>query len=560
VTPSTHVDTGDTGDTAGSAATAESAGTEPEADSAAAPGRPSTGPRRADGDGHRPRRWWWILGSLGVLGLLSRLIGLWHPIDDGVPVFDEKHYVPQSWQVLRGTDNALVGGIEDNPGFGLIVHPPLAKHLESLGMAVFGNNPWGWRVVVALLAVGVILLIASCARRLTGSDWVGLAAGLMALCDGILFVTGRSAMLDHFQVFFLVLAVYLLIRDHEQMEYRFGLIAAQGRITEFALGPRIGFRWWRFAAGAALGCALAVKWSGLYYMAFFGLVVVGVDWWRRHRFGVRRPLLGTFARDCVPAFASLVIVPAGLYLLSFRSWFASETGVFRHELESGNERIADWGLGFLPDSLQNFIYYHVSVLGFHEELTNSNGHNHPWESKPWEWLATTRALLYHSSTGDDGSKQVVLLVGTPVIWFLTVPVLLWGLWRLIGRREMVWLVPVVGYLAGFLPWLINVDRQMYLFYATNLAPFLIIGIALVIGQVSRWSLRPDGGTGGTADTGTAGRSRPVHTLLLTRTGMMISVLYLVLVVWMFLFFLPVFTGIPISQQEWGWRMWLPGWT
>ncbi|MGO1948622.1 MAG: dolichyl-phosphate-mannose--protein mannosyltransferase [Mycobacteriaceae bacterium] len=514
----------------------------------------------------RPRRWWWILGTLGVLGLLSRLLFLSHPTDNGVPVFDEKHYVPQSWQVLRGTDGGgglLVGGIEDNPGFGLIVHPPLAKHLEALGMAVFGNTPWGWRIVVALLAVGVILLTAMIARRLTGSDWVGMAAGVIALCDGILFVTGRSAMLDHFQVFFIVLAVYLLIRDHGQMEGRFGRIAAGGRIGDFDLGPRVGYRWWRFAAGVALGCASAVKWSGLYYIAFFGLAVVGVDWWRRRRYGVRRPFLGTFARDCVPAFASLVIVPAVVYLLSWRSWFASETGVFRHEIESGNDQISGWGLGLLPDSWLNFIYYHVSVLGFHEELTNSNGHNHPWESKPWEWLATTRALLYHSSDDAEGNKQVVLLLGTPVIWWLTVPVLLWGLWRLIRRRDMRWLVPVVGYLAGFLPWLLNVDRQMYLFYATNLAPFLIIGIALVIGQVSGWALRrgtgPSDGSEGRDGPG-ASAGRRFRTLLLTKTGMLISAGYLVLVVWMFLFFLPIFTAMPITVDEWRWRMWLPGWT
>lgn len=505
-----------------------------------------------------------ILTSLGVLGLVSRLMSLSHPTDNGVPVFDEKHYVPHSWQVFRGTDTGgglLVGGIEDNPGYGLIVHPPLGKHLEALGMAVVGNNPWGWRIMVALLAVGVILLIASVARRLAGSDWVGLAAGLIAVCDGILFVTGRSAMLDHFQVFFIILAVYLLLRDHEQMEDRFRRVALEGRIADRLLGPRLGYRWWRFAAGVALGCALAVKWSGLYYMAFFGLAVVGVDWWRRHRHGVLRPFFGTLARDCVPAFASLVLVPVVVYLLSWRSWFASETGVFRHEAASGNEQISSWNLDLLPESWLNFIYYHVSVFGFHAELTNSNGHHHPWESKPWDWLATTRALLYHSTTDDNGHREVILLIGTPAVWWLTVPVLLWGLWRVIGRRDMRWLIPLVGYAAGFLPWLANTDRQMYLFYATNLAPFLIIGLALVIGQVSSWAFTPSGSA--TDPTGRNGRTGPVaelKTLALTRTGMLVCVGYLVLVVWMFLFFLPIFTAMPLTDEEWRMRMWLPGWT
>ncbi|WQD12576.1 MAG: hypothetical protein U1U88_000586 [Lawsonella clevelandensis] len=35
-------------------------------------------------------------------------------------------------------------------------------------------------------------------------------------------------------------------------------------------GPRWGFRWWRFTAGVFLGLAMAVKWSGLYFVAVFG--------------------------------------------------------------------------------------------------------------------------------------------------------------------------------------------------------------------------------------------------------------------------------------------------
>ena len=124
---------------------------------------------------------------------------------------------------------------------------------------------------------------------------------------------------------------------------------------------------------------------------------------------------------------------------------------------------------------------------------------------------------------------------------------------MLRHREMVWLVPVLGYLAGFLPWLINTDRQMYLFYATALAPFLIIGIALVLGQVSDLAIHRDA-------RAPDSQVSPVKAIVLGRTGQLVVVIYLVLVVAMFLFFLPVFTGIPLSPTQWGWRMWLPGWT
>jgi dolichyl-phosphate-mannose--protein O-mannosyl transferase len=96
---------------------------------------------------------------------------------------------------------------------------------------------------------------------------------------------------------------------------------------------------------------------------------------------------------------------------------------------------------------------------------------------------------------------------------------------------------------------------MYLFYATNLAPFLIIGLALALGQLAGWSIVGD------RPVDTSPGLRPaVRRLWLTRTGMLFGVIYLVLAVWMFLFFLPVYSGLPLTQQQWHWRMWLPGWT
>lgn len=482
-------------------------------------------------------RWAWIQLCLGVFAVVSRLGSLSKPTDGGTPVFDEKHYAPQSWQIAKSSDNPLVGGIEDNPAYGLVVHPPLGKQLESLGMQLFGYTPMGWRVASAMCAVVVVLLIAAIARRITRSDLAGMLAGVFALCDGILFVTGRSAMLDHFQTLFVVAATYFLVRDAQQMDSRFNRVLAEGRLLDHQIGPRMGYRWWRFAAGIALAGALSVKWSGLYYMAFAGVAIVAMDYLRRRRYGVGKPLRGTLALDCVPSFLSLVFVPAIGYLISWRAWFASETGVFRHAVESGRySELDDSKWGFLPDVLQNFFYYHASVLRFHTELTNSNGHYHSWESKPWSWLVSSRSLLYYSPPEKDGIVHKVLLVGTPAIWWLCVPVILWGLWCLIVHRDTRWVVPVVGFAAGFLPWLPNLDRQMYLFYAVNLAPFLVIALAIACCQLVRTA-----------------RINSSRWLLVLVVG------YVAFVVWNFLFFLPIYTAMPMSNAEFMARMWLPSW-
>ena len=42
---------------------------------------------------------------------------------------------------------------------------------------------------------------------------------------------------------------------------------------------------------------------------------------------------------------------------------------------------------------------------------------------------------------------------------------------------------LVGYCAGWLPWFADIDRQMYFFYAATMAPFLVMAIALILGDI-----------------------------------------------------------------------------
>lgn len=486
---------------------------------------------------------------IAVVALISRFVGLTTPESQGTPVFDEKHYVPQAWDMVRSFENFLIGGIESNPGYGLVVHPPLGKQLVAIGEAMFGYTPLGWRFMVALFGCLTVLATMELARRLSRSWQVAFFAGVLAVCDGVLLVSSKFGMLDMFQVFFIVAAALALTLDHEQMRHRIHQAFLDGQMGDSPFGPRFGFRWWRLTAGLMLGLALAVKWSGLYYIAFFGLMSVFMDLALRKRYGVRRYVVGTLLRDTVPALASLVLVPAMIYLWSWRAWFASETSVYRHAAVDGTIEADSW-LHWLPDALAGWMYYHLSVLEFHGELTSSGGHSHPWDSKPWSWLAATRPILYYSSTGmecgDTTCRSMIYLFGTPVIWWLTVPILLWALWRLLIRRDRRFVVPLVAFGAGFLPWLAAFDRQMYFFYATALVPFTIVIIALALGMlmgkgsVVRW-IRPIARTE-------------------IRAGTLAVIGYLALVIAMFVYFAPILYGIVVPDWYYNQLMWLPSWT
>lgn len=483
------------------------------------------------------------------MALLTRYIGLTNPTSDGTPVFDEKHYVPQAFDVVSDWQNFIIGGIESNPGYGLVVHPPLGKQLLSWGEQLFGYTPLGWRVVVAAFGCLTVLATMELARRLSYSWFVAFIAGIFACMDGVLLVTSKFGMLDIFQVFFVVLTALLLTRDHEQVRARLHRAWENGQMGTSEYGPRFGFRWWRFAAGVSLGLALSVKWSGLYYIAFFGLMSVFSDLALRKRYGVKRYVTGTLVRDTIPALASIVVVAVAIYVWSWRAWFANETSVYRHAATDGTIDPNSW-LSLLPAPIASWLYYHQSVLEFHSSLTSSGGHSHPWDSKPFSWLVAGRPVLYLSATdlhcGGTTCRSMIFLFGTPPIWWLTVPIVFFALYRLILRRDRRFLVPLVAFGAGFIPWVMVYDRQMYFFYATSLVPFTIVMLAMAVGMlIGRGHLLP-------------------WTKILTPSGVtsgtFAAIVYVALVIAGFFFWMPILYGIVIPNSYYDQLMWLPSWT
>ena len=101
---------------------------------------------------------WAATAVITALAALTRFMSLGSPTDAGTPIFDEKHYAPQAWQLLHNF------GVEDNPGFGLVVHPPLGKQLIALGESIFGYNGLGWRFTAAVFGVILAVLVTRIVR------------------------------------------------------------------------------------------------------------------------------------------------------------------------------------------------------------------------------------------------------------------------------------------------------------------------------------------------------------------------------------------------------------
>lgn len=497
---------------------------------------------RADPPATDIARGWVVTAVLTAIAAVVRFWQLGLATDGGTPLFDEKYYAIQAAEVLRN------GGVEDNQAYGVVVHPPFGKQLIAIGEAIFGYNAFGWRFASAVAGTVCVLVIIRVVRRMTRSTLLGGIAGVLLIADGVSHVQSRSALLDIFQAAFVLAAFACLVADRDQVRDRLAGNAGELPRAHWA-GPALGARWWRFAAGVLLGLAAAVKWSGFYSIAAFGVLVVVWDISARRDAGIRHPVRAVLRRDLLPSLWSLAVVPVLVYVGSWWAWFSSETAWARHLLVAENR--GDWKSGTLYElaALWNNTLWQWTwkMLDFHSHLLTPEAvdERHPWESKPWTWPLGTRPVLYYSPADGEGCGdgrvdcvRRIMLIGTPALWWIALFVAVWALWKAIGRLDWRYAAVLVGYGAGFLPWFTNLDRQMYFFYATPLAPFLVIGVTLVLGDIL-----------GRADVGVERR--------LTRVA--IVGIYVGLVVANFVWLWPVLNGNPIPPELWRMQIWLPSW-
>ena len=359
---------------------------------------------------------------VGAITLVSLALRLFHL---GTPkgfVFDEVYYVD-------GARDYLAHGVEvtgQEPEF--VVHPPVGKWLIALGIKIFGDNEFGWRFMGALLGAAMIVLIALIAHRLFRNSYLTIAASALMAMDGLALVHSRTALLDIYLSFFVLLATYLFLTR---------------------------WHWW---AGIALGLAVATKWSALYYLALFGLVAL----YRAFNHNTGRNLI----KPTLKTVAQYALIPFSIYITSWAGWFISARG---------------WARDYSSNIIVSFIHYHSQMLGFHTGLVQK----HSYQANPWSWLVMGRPTSFFYETpkncGADHCSQEVLALGTPLLWWLaTIAVaVVIGFWIksfAVNRYEPPLNVIVTGIAAGYLPWFFFQKRTVFSFYAIVFEPFLILAI------------------------------------------------------------------------------------
>ena len=209
-------------------------------------------------------------------------------------------------------------------------HPEMGKFAIALGILLFGDRSFGWRLPAVIAGLGLLACVYPLGRRLGLPPPWAILALLFAAADPIGIAQSRIATLDIFIAVWTVVCILLALR-----------YVQDGWRTR-----------WLFVSGAAGGMAVATKWSGGLAIIAAALIIVAA--WILQRREVKQAAAGVADdgtpqpaqprhvsplgvpphAEAVPAPApqgsagrhiapvvALVAVPIAVYMLSFTQYF-----------------------------------------------------------------------------------------------------------------------------------------------------------------------------------------------------------------------------------------------
>ncbi len=406
-------------------------------------------------------------GGLLLFGLLSRLLWLSYPSD---VVFDETYFANFAAGLLRGH-------VEYD------IHPPLGKALISIGIHLFGDHSFGWRIVPAIAGCLTVLLLPILTNLLFKQPRARLLALFLFVCQGFTLVYSRLSLLETFMLLFAEASLICLLAAKRSKK----------------AWPRL------LATGLFAGLALSIKWIGA------GLLPILWIWWLIPMSGEvykKKPL-----RQWLLAALCFIVLPLAVYIGNF--WLAY--------------RLPDIASFPGGNYLAYLKWWHQTAWQYNISLTAT----HRYGSVFWTWPLEIRPVWFYFeqlSLGRLGAGvSGILAIGNPIVWWLSSGAVLLAL---TVRRY--WQRPLVPMLVGawavfYLPWS-PVHRVLFLYHYFFPAFFSLLLLATFFDQLlddPAW--------------------RDTITLALVLVGLVA------------IFWLPLWTGLPIPEWLYKAHMWFPSW-
>lgn len=365
---------------------------------------------------------------LRLTGVMTAVFGLLCLIRFTVPsqlFFDEVHYVPAAKALLEG------GSYINRE------HPLLGKHMIALGIAIFGDNPIGWRALS--LIAGMLAFFAS-ARAM----WFASLSRNATLIFGFLHATGffllihsRIAMLDIFMFAAATLAAWqfaIALRKPEQAHVRLLL------------------------TGIALGAAMGAKWNAIPFAMLPGLAFFAVRLQSSGKSVLTAKRAAPVNGVSLPqAFFYLGVIPLTVYAATFLPALCFQ-----------DSQLAENGL----------IGLHAEML----ELQSQVLQPHNYESNWPQWLFNRRAIWYlYEYT--DGAQRGVMLIGNPLTMLLGLPALIWCAFTGLKNRNWARIAIAIGFLTTLGLWFFAEKSVQYYYHYFLPSAFLLAALALALDRI-----------------------------------------------------------------------------
>ncbi len=270
-------------------------------------------------------------------------------------------------------------------------HPPLGKVFISLGIAIFGMNAFGWRIIGTLFGTAMIPVMYLFGKKLFHKRIYAFCTAFLMMFDFMHFVQTRIATIDVYGTFFVILMYYFMYDYYNSKSYVLGF--------KSSLKPL-------FLSGLFLGIGAACKWIGLYAGGGLALLFILAKFNEYQDY--RKLSCGNPSRNegwtkyfvsdyiiktslyCVLFF---ILIPAAIYLLSYIPFMLVPgpghdlNGVLRNQYDMYN--------------------YHSTLQA-----------THPFSSLWWEWPVMYKPIWFY--TGSDlpeGYVSSIVSMGNPAVWW-----------------------------------------------------------------------------------------------------------------------------------------------
>ena len=331
-----------------------------------------------------------------------------------------------------------------------VSHPPLGKLIMSIGIALFGMVPFGWRFMGTLFGVLMLPILYVFLKNFFGKTPVALCGTCLFAFDFMHLVQTRIGTIDTYGVFFILVSYYFMYR---------WLCCPVGSSLRKTAVPL-------FLCGLFWGIGCACKWTviyagaGLAVMWLLGLVFRYQEWKREPQgFDFISFVLSTTSLSII----FFVLLPSVIYTASYIPYATAQ----------GNLTL---------DNLLNVMWSNQEfMLSYHQGVHST----HPYQSSWYQWIFDARPILYYRDldlANTEGVKSLFASFNNPLVSWAGLLAFFAVAIQTIRRKCGRGLFILIAVLSQFLPWL-PIGRTLFAYHYFPTILFLVFAIAYLMNDM-----------------------------------------------------------------------------